>query len=333
MCQLVRVSHSALPSHSQVISVDSRRYAPSEPFEEAGPTSSIWRAYLDESLIYDMDMLGNQRGQVNILLVFVSSFSRMHATSVELISLIGRTVLGDCGPPSLCNPRQTFSKTFRNYRHICYSNQNNIQRAIASGTPLDKIATIGTDPTARFTPKPLDLWVNGLWFASLTLSLATALFAMLADEWYCHYLSPVAGDPQVRSRTRQLRYTGLMEWRVTALINLLPLMLHLSLGLFFVGLVLSLLPLQHGIALVIGILSLATFTAYFMTNVLPILYPACPYKTPLSSVGYAIIMWIHRHSSTLQSAMPSRKMSKFPAGTKTLDDFEIHDAKTFTCQT
>lgn len=204
--------------------------------------------------------------------------------------------------------------------------QNNIQRAIANGTPLDQIITSGIDPTAPFTPNTLDLWVNGLWFASLTLSLATALFAVLADEWYCHYLSPVAGDPQVRSRTRQLRYTGLIEWRVSTLINLLPLLLHLSLGLFFVGLVLSLLALQQGIALVIGILFLATLMAYFVTNTLPLIFPECPYKTPLSSLGYAIIMWIIRQSFTVQSAISSRT-SKFPARSKTLEDFEIHSAE------
>ncbi len=204
--------------------------------------------------------------------------------------------------------------------------QNNIQRAIANGTPLDQITTSSTNPTAPFTPNTLDLWVNGLWFSSLTLSLAAALFAVLADEWYCHYLSPVAGDPKVRSRTRHLRYTGLIEWRVSTLINLLPVLLHLSLGLFFVGLVISLLALQRGIALVIGILSLAILMAYFVTNILPTLYPECPYKTPLSSVGYAIIMWILRQLSTVQSAMSSLP-SKFPAGNKTLEDFEIHGAE------
>ncbi len=68
--------------------------------------------------------------------------------------------------------------------------QINIQRAIANGTSLDRITTSGADPTAHFTPKYLDSWINALWLTSLTLSLATALFAMLADEWYCHYLSP-----------------------------------------------------------------------------------------------------------------------------------------------
>ncbi len=83
--------------------------------------------------------------------------------------------------------------------------QINIQLALASGISPDRITTSGTDPTTQFTPDPLDSWVNGLWFSSLTLSLATALFAVLADGWYCHYLSPVAGNPQVRARTRHLR--------------------------------------------------------------------------------------------------------------------------------
>ncbi|PBK80073.1 hypothetical protein ARMGADRAFT_869112, partial [Armillaria gallica] len=199
-------------------------YAPSQQFEEAGPTSSIWRAYLDESLIYDTDMLGNQRGQVNILLVFAGLFS----------AIVSAFIAQSAG-----NLQPDYEKlsAFLLFDHI------NIQLALASGISPDSITTSGTDPTTHFTPNRLDSWVNGLWFSSLTLSLATALFAVLADGWYCHYLSPVAGNPQVRARTRHLRYNGLLDWRVSTLIGFLPLMLHLSLFLFFVGLVLSLLPL------------------------------------------------------------------------------------------
>ncbi len=178
-----------------------------------------------------------------------------------------------------------------------------------------------------------NLWIPG-WmdygFASLTLSLTTALFAVLADEWYCHYLSPVDGDPQVRSRTRQLRYTGLMEWRVSTLISLLPLMLHLSLLLFVVGLVLSLLPEQQGIAVVIGSISLATLMAYLVTNLLPLIFPECPYKTPLSSVVYAIIMWMHRQYSTVKRAVSPVSLPTSESSTvKTLKAWEIHVAKTY----
>ncbi|KAK0471811.1 hypothetical protein IW261DRAFT_1301616, partial [Armillaria novae-zelandiae] len=198
-------------------------YPPSQPFEEAGPTSSIWRAYLDESLIYDTDMLGNQRGQVNILLVFAGLFSAIVSAFIA---------------QSAVNLQPDYEKMSA----LLLFDQVNIQLGLASGISPNRITTSGADPTAHFNPKPVDSWVNGLWFASLTLSLATALFAVLADGWYCHYLSPVAGNPQVRARTRHLRYTGLLNWRVSTLIGFLPLMLHLSLFLFFTGLVLSLIP-------------------------------------------------------------------------------------------
>ncbi len=202
----------------------------------------------------------------------------------------------------------------------------NIQLALASGISPDRITTSGTDPTTQFTPDPLDSWVNGLWFSSLTLSLATALFAVLADGWYCHYLSPVAGNPQVRARTRHLRYTGLLDWRVSTLIGILPLMLHLSLFLFFIGLVLSLLRLQPQIALVIGIISMSTFIVYVVTNILPIIFPECPYKTPLSSVVYAIIMWIlRRFASVLRAITPLT--FKFHPETKTLQGLGIYAAE------
>ncbi|PBK58550.1 hypothetical protein ARMSODRAFT_846515, partial [Armillaria solidipes] len=198
-------------------------YAPSQQFEEAGPTSSIWRAYLDESLIYDTNMLGNQRGQVNILLVFAGLFSAIMSAFIA---------------QSAGNLQPDYVKLSA----VLLFDQINIQLVLASGISPDRITTSGADPTTHFTPDPLDSWVNGLWFSSLTLSLATALFAVLADGWYCHYLSPIAGNPQVRARTRHLRYTGLLDWRVSTLIGILPLMLHLSLFLFSIGLVLSLLP-------------------------------------------------------------------------------------------
>ncbi|KAK0226829.1 hypothetical protein EDD85DRAFT_891036, partial [Armillaria nabsnona] len=255
---------------AEVITTDST-YAPSPPFEEAGPTSSVWHAYLHESWNYDTDMVGNQRGEVNILLVFAGLFSAVVSTFII---------------QSSSNLQQDYQKLSA----VLLFDQINIQRALANGTSLDRITTSGADPAAPFTPKYVDSVINGLWIVSLTLSLATAFFAILADEWYCYYLSPIPGDPQVRARTRHLRFRGLRDWRVSTLIRLLPLMLHLSLGMFFAGLVLYLIPQQKGIAIMIGITSLATFIMYLVTSILPLMFPACPYKTPLTSVASVIII-------------------------------------------
>ncbi|PBK85911.1 hypothetical protein ARMGADRAFT_1035910 [Armillaria gallica] len=144
---------------------DSRVYALSQPFEEAGPTYSVWQAYLDESLIYHMDMLENQRGQMNILLFFAGLF----------LAIVTAFII------------QSSANLWPDYQKLSallLFDQINIQCALANSTSLDRITTSSADPTAPFSPKSLDLWINGLWFASLTLSLAAAFFAIIVDEWY-----------------------------------------------------------------------------------------------------------------------------------------------------
>ncbi|KAK0209907.1 hypothetical protein IW262DRAFT_1242771, partial [Armillaria fumosa] len=193
--------------------------------EEAGPTSSIWEAYLDKSVIYDKEICDAHRGETSILLIFMSRGLFSAVVSAFIIQ-----------------SSASLQPNYQKLSALLAFDQINIQCAIANGTPLDTVTTSGADPTAHFTLKLLDSWVNGLWFASLALSLSYALLAVLADDWYSHYLSPIHGKPQDHSRTRHFCYKGLVDWPVRAFIHVLPLMLHLSLFLFFLGLVLYLIP-------------------------------------------------------------------------------------------
>ncbi|KAK0226877.1 hypothetical protein EDD85DRAFT_976157 [Armillaria nabsnona] len=68
------------PETVQTVDSESGPYAPSPPFEEAAPTASIWQAYLHESRIYDVDMLGTYKGEMSILLVFAGLFSGVIGT-------------------------------------------------------------------------------------------------------------------------------------------------------------------------------------------------------------------------------------------------------------
>ncbi len=128
----------------------------------------------------------------------------------------------------------------------------------------------------------MDSWVNGLWFTSLSLSLTTALGAVLVKQWLHQYISLPSGTPRDRSRIRQYRYAGFEKWQVPTIIGLLPVLMHVALAIFFVGLFLFLLPLSRPIAAVVGITAAVVYVAYVVTNILPLLYPQCPYKTPLS---------------------------------------------------
>ncbi|KAJ7486932.1 hypothetical protein FB451DRAFT_957821, partial [Mycena latifolia] len=85
--------------------------------------------------------------------------------------------------------------------------------------------------------QPSALWINGLWFTSLTLSLATALLAVLAKQWLRQYSSFITGSIRTRALIRQFRYTSLEKWGVRLMIGLLPTLLHAALFIFLGGLV------------------------------------------------------------------------------------------------
>ncbi len=82
------------------------------------------------------------------------------------------------------------------------------------------------------------------------------------------------------------------KWGVGFIIGLLPLLLSMSLGIFLVGLVLFLVPLQAAIASIVGTITFVTFAIYFITNLLPVWFPSCPYKTPLSQYIFLLYAYI-----------------------------------------
>lgn len=159
-----------------------------------------------------------------------------------------------------------------------------IQRAMANGTSIESI------PPAETTSGPSrgDVWVNGLWFISLTLSLSTALFAVLARQWFHQYTAIPSGSFRDRALTRQYRSEGLTEWRVLVLISLLPVLLHIALGLFLVGLVVFLMPLNPAIAWTVAGITFLVYIIYMICNILPLVNPQCPYRTPFSDILHVI---------------------------------------------
>jgi hypothetical protein len=70
----------------------------------------------------------------------------------------------------------------------------------------------------------------------LPLALCAALAAVLINQWIQHYLKYISGTPIARVRMRQFRFAGLERWRVSTIIGFLPVVLHIALFLFFIGL-------------------------------------------------------------------------------------------------
>lgn len=180
---------------------------------------------------------------------------------------------------------ETSSALRRDYAQVCASllvELIAIQRAVGSdGSPTIVPASL-LNLTSPLEVSVTDRSVNGLWFTSLAFSLSTALIAVLIKQWIQAYLSPISGTPQYQARVRHFRYLGIERWHVPIMVGLLPILLHLSLLLFFLGLIVHLFSLDRGIAMVSLAITMLAYTVYSVTTLLPIVYPQCPYKTPIA---------------------------------------------------
>ncbi|PBK66355.1 hypothetical protein ARMSODRAFT_890686, partial [Armillaria solidipes] len=201
-----------------------QKYPEDAPFEETAPAARVWRTYEDESRNHDANMVEESRDNVDVLLVFAGLFSAVVTTFVA----------------------QTYQNLQADYAAMSASllyESVLVQRAIANGSSVNAIAPSPLNPTIAFVPATTDVWVNGLWFTSLFLSLTTALVAVLVKQWLHHYVALPSGTPRHRSFTRQFRYAGFQKWHVQVIIGLLPVLMHLALAIFLSGLVIFLHPL------------------------------------------------------------------------------------------
>ncbi|KAK0225559.1 hypothetical protein IW262DRAFT_1491163 [Armillaria fumosa] len=246
-----------------------QKFPEDKQHEEMGPTARVWRTYLEECAPFDIEMVEGWRDGLDVLLVFAGLFSAVVTTFVAQTS---QSLQVDYGQVTASLLIELIS----------------VQRFAANGSLVNDVPP----SDLAFRPSTYDSWVNGLWFTSLSLSLATALFAVLTKQWIHQYMSVPSGTPRDKCRVRQFRYMGLQQWRVAFIIGLLPVLMSTSLAAFLVGLVLFIVPLRVPIASVVGAITFISFFAYLVANFLPIVYPSCPYKTPLSQYVFPLYTYI-----------------------------------------
>ncbi|KAK0462437.1 uncharacterized protein EV420DRAFT_1734782, partial [Desarmillaria tabescens] len=232
---------------------------PEDPiYEETSPNARVWRTYEDESKIHDANMVEESRDNVDVLLVFAGLFSAVVTSFVAQTS-------------QSLQPDYTAMSASLLYESVL------LQRAIANGSPVNSIASSPLNPNIPFVPAATYVWVNGLWFTSLSLSLTTALVAVLVKQWLHHYVALPSGT----SRDRRL----------------LPVLMHLALAIFLGGLVVFLHPLQVALSWIICTATVLLYTAYVTATILPIFFPQCPYRTPLCDLIYISLHHIIPHVS------------------------------------
>ncbi|KAG8769756.1 hypothetical protein FRC12_004752 [Ceratobasidium sp. 428] len=133
-----------------------------------------------------------------------------------------------------------------------------------------------------FRPTTSAIWVNALWFLSLSLSVAVSLVTMLAKQWCYYFLHARTGDAITQAEERQRRFEGVAAWRMRGILEHLPVLMHISLALFLIGLVLYLWSINVAVASVVSGITISAICFYFGATFVPVKVEYCPFKTPQS---------------------------------------------------
>ena len=88
----------------------------------------------------------------------------------------------------------------------------------------------------EFTVTQAQIRINVVWFLSLTISLTIVLVGILCLQWLREFQRDANLPHKDAVALRQMRYDGLKKWHVPGILSTLPLLLQLSLVLFFIGL-------------------------------------------------------------------------------------------------
>ncbi|KAH8823258.1 hypothetical protein DL96DRAFT_1469187, partial [Flagelloscypha sp. PMI_526] len=194
------------------------KYPEDPPGKEADNDARVWKVYLDEAEVYDEDMIRGFKDTVDSSLIFASLFSAVITTLVVESS-------------SALQPDH-----MEIVSHLLVE-QVQLLRANGNKTTIDEVPASIYGPNAT-TYSSIDIWVNALFFTSLTLLLTVALVSILLKQWRPVYTGHTFGTAKERALVRHHRFLGLEKWRVRDIVGALPLLLHFSLAIFGVGLVL-----------------------------------------------------------------------------------------------
>ncbi|TFL00141.1 hypothetical protein BDV98DRAFT_509611, partial [Pterulicium gracile] len=198
---------------------------PEDPYgKEFEPEARVWKVYMDEAEVFDMELTEGWKDTVDVLLVFAGLFSAIVAT------LIGVSV-------------QALQPDYLQVTVAILAELVAIQREMASGNSAAGVTPSSLSVDTLPAPTTGERWVNGLWFTSLAFALCTALIATIVKQWIQKYRAFTFGSTMDQVLHRQFRYMGLNSWRVPLVVDTLPSLIHISLFLFLAGLALFLVPL------------------------------------------------------------------------------------------
>ncbi|KAH7101889.1 hypothetical protein BKA62DRAFT_701726 [Auriculariales sp. MPI-PUGE-AT-0066] len=236
-----------------------RKYPRDRFGQETDENARVWRIYQERAGERDEDLIEGWKETLDVLLVFAGLFS---AVCTGFILESHRRLEPDWEEITARSAYAQWASTH-------------------GGPPLR------TNPTSpdHFVATRDVTATNWLWFLSLSLSLLVSLLAILSKQWISQYRSRMRAHVASHKRwvwRHHASSRGLSHWKLDMIISTLPILLHIALFLFLVGLVTFILPLNPYLSYFLAAMCLFGFTGYIVvTLILPLIYGDCPMSTPL----------------------------------------------------
>lgn len=227
------------------------------------PSRKVWSLALTQSEKHDKEMTEGWRDDTSGVLVFTGLFS---ATVAAFIIESYKKLSVDSGDQTV----------------VLLSQLSQQLAAISNGTPLLPPPPLNTSPSNLNSI----IRVNILWLLSFALSITCALMATLIQQWSRQYmeLSQRRSAPHDRARVRTYLFTGVQKFGMRRAVETIPLLLHISVFLFFAGLVEFLIFINETVAWTFFGYTVCFALAYAVMTILPNFFLMCPYRTPFSGL-------------------------------------------------
>lgn len=165
-------------------------------------------------------------------------------------------------------------------------------------------------PSASFSPSQSAIRVNITWFTSLIFSLISVLLSIVALQWLRSHQTYFGLSPRDTLAVLNMRSESLQKWQVATIIMSLPVLLEVSLLLFFAGMIDFLISLGNtpvviavsttvGLAILFLLITTTLPTVQTISLRFSAMHPhgtlgkrpppsQCPYKSPQSLLFHHI---------------------------------------------
>ncbi|KAG8874473.1 hypothetical protein FRB98_008399 [Tulasnella sp. 332] len=221
-----------------------------------GDAGNFWVTYDCMAAKFDKDTIEQLNAKLDVLLIFAGLFSAVN-TAFIVPSLNNLSA----GPADQTN-------------HL-------IQLLLLNG--INKDFTPAQLTVSPFVPSQGAVRQNSFFIASLGCSLLAAAGAVLAKQWLQYYeRMGHTGPIREQGMERTKKFIGAKKWGLVRVVESLPGLLLISLGLFATALVDYLWGVHRSVAMVFSAFGAVGSLAFIFTVLVGAIYEACPFQMSFS---------------------------------------------------